>query len=62
MSAEGIATRDMMVIDACAKQKIPVVMTLGGGYSPTAWQVQFKSIRDIINKYGKNEHNRLRRN
>ena len=53
MSAKGISKRDMMVIDACVKHKIPVIMTLGGGYSPTAWQVQFKSIRDIINKYGK---------
>jgi histone deacetylase 11 len=52
MTAKGIAKRDMMVIDACAKHKIPVVMTLGGGYSSTAWQVQFNSIRDIINKYG----------
>ncbi len=30
MSAEGIAKRDMMVIDACAKHKIPVVITLEG--------------------------------
>jgi len=52
MTEEGIVRRDVMVIDACAQRNVPVVMTLGGGYSSAAWRVQFKSIRRIVRKYG----------
>jgi hypothetical protein len=31
---------------------VPVVMVLGGGYSPQAWEVQHASIRRTIMKYG----------
>jgi len=51
MTEEGIVTRDSMVIDACVKRNIPVVMTLGGGYSRDAWHVQYASIAAILAKY-----------
>ena len=54
MTEEGIVERDAMVIDACVRRKVPVVMTLGGGYSSEAWKAQFHSIRRIIKKYGFN--------
>ena len=52
MTKEGIVQRDEMVIDACVRRGIPVVMCLGGGYSENAWAVQYGSIRNIIEKYG----------
>ncbi len=54
MTERGIVIRDGMVIDACVKRNIPVVMTLGGGYSAAAWRAQFYSIRQIVQKYGLN--------
>ena len=52
MSLEGIVKRDAMVIDECVKRKIPVVMTLGGGYSKQAWEVQYASITRTLKKHG----------
>lgn len=52
MTARGINTRDMIVIDHCSSNGIPVVMTLGGGYSSHAWEIQYETIRRIIEKYG----------
>jgi len=51
MTAEGIVQRDLMVIQACVKRNIPVVMTLGGGYSENAWKVQYESVKAILKKY-----------
>jgi acetoin utilization deacetylase AcuC-like enzyme len=51
MTESGIIERDSMVIQACLDREIPVVMTLGGGYSKQAWQVQYASIRRIITTY-----------
>jgi histone deacetylase 11 len=52
MTEQGIVKRDAMVIDACVRRTIPVVMTLGGGYGPDAWHAQYASIRNIIETYG----------
>jgi histone deacetylase 11 len=52
MSEEGIVERDRMVIDACVRRGVPVVMALGGGYSPDAWHAQYASIRGIVEEYG----------
>jgi len=51
MSSQGIVKRDLMVIQACINRNIPVVMTLGGGYSENAWKVQYESVKTIVNKY-----------
>lgn len=51
MTPGGIVKRDQMIIDACVKQKIPVVLTLSGGYSPDAWKSQYMSIKNLIGKY-----------
>ena len=52
MTPDGIRRRDAIVVDACAQRGIPVVMTLGGGYSKNAWQAQYGSIARTIRKYG----------
>jgi histone deacetylase 11 len=52
LSPEGIVARDAYVIDACAKRGLPVVMVLGGGYSPQAWSVQAASIARSVKTYG----------
>jgi len=57
MTQDGIAERDRMVIDACIKRGIPVVMTLGGGYSKNAWEAQYLSIRSLIEQYGVADQN-----
>ncbi len=53
MTAAGVVRRDAMVIDECVKRKIPVVVTLGGGYSKQTWDVQFQSIRRTIRTHGR---------
>ncbi len=52
MTPEGIVERDAVVIDECVRRQIPVVMTLGGGYSHRAWFAQYMSIRRTIRRYG----------
>ena len=52
MTQTGIVERDAMVIDACVEHEIPVAMTLGGGYAPDSWHVQYASIRNLIETYG----------
>ncbi len=51
MSHDGIVKRDEMIVAACVQRKIPVVFTLSGGYSRDAWTAQFKSIKNLIEKY-----------
>jgi acetoin utilization deacetylase AcuC-like enzyme len=43
ISIEGCKTRDEMVFSFCRVQKIPVVVAMGGGYSP--------KISDIVNAH-----------
>jgi histone deacetylase 11 len=52
MTPQGIVARDAMVIDEAVRRGVPIVMVLGGGYSPLAWQAQFASIRRTILTYG----------
>ena len=52
MTEQGIVARDALVIDEAVSRGVPVVMVLGGGYSPRAWAVQYASIRRTIEKYG----------
>lgn len=52
MSHEGIAKRDMMIIQACSDRNTPVVYTTSGGYSNDAWKAQHQSIKAILQKYG----------
>ena len=53
MTEQGVVKRDAMVIDACVERQRPVVMTLGGGYSPNAWHTQYLSIRRLLEKYNR---------
>jgi len=52
MTPEGIVQRDAMVIDFCRRMGIPVVYTLGGGYSGDAWRAQYLSIRRTLETHG----------
>jgi histone deacetylase 11 len=51
MTHAGIVKRDQAIVDACVKRKMPVVLTLSGGYSPDAWKSQYLSIKNLIEKY-----------
>lgn len=51
MTHAGIAQRDHAIVEACVKRKIPVVLTLSGGYSPDAWKSQYLSIKRLIETY-----------
>ena len=51
MTPDGIVRRDAVVIDACVARNIPVVMTLGGGYSPRAWEAQYLSVARTLDKH-----------
>jgi histone deacetylase 11 len=61
MTPRGVVRRDAMVIGACADRGLPVVMTLGGGYSAGAWAVQLASVRRTIGTYGRAGEPRLRK-
>jgi len=52
MTRDGIVERDSYVIDTCVARGIPVVMTLGGGYSQQAWNVQHASLTKILKTHG----------
>ena len=52
MTKQGIVDRDSLVVDTCVDRGIPIVVTLGGGYSPEAWAVQHASIRRILTTHG----------
>ena len=53
MTPAGIVRRDAMVIDECVRRHVPVVVTLGGGYSRDAWAVQYASIRRTLEVHGR---------
>lgn len=52
MTPGGIVRRDAMVIDECVRRRIPVLMTLGGGYSADAWRAQYLSVARTLGVYG----------
>lgn len=52
MTKVGIAERDAAVVDACVRRGVPVVVTLGGGYTPRSWSVQAASVEHLIRTYG----------
>ena len=52
MTPQGIAQRDAAVINACVEAGVPVVMTLGGGYSKNAWRAQYDSIARTLRTHG----------
>jgi len=52
MTQAGIIERDAAVADACLRRRVPLVMTLGGGYTARSWAVQAASIENLIRTYG----------
>jgi histone deacetylase 11 len=53
LTPDGIVERDRLVFEAATRRKVPIVMVLGGGYSRGAWHVQYRSIRRVIEQYGR---------
>jgi histone deacetylase 11 len=52
MTQAGIVERDAAVVDAGVRRGVPVVVTLGGGYTPRSWSVQAASVANLIRTYG----------
>jgi len=51
MTHAGIVKRDHVIVEACVKRNLPVVLTLSGGYSRDAWKSQYLSIKNLIEVY-----------
>lgn len=50
MTHQGIVDRDQLIVDECIKRKLPVVLTLSGGYSQDAWKAQYASVKNLIDR------------
>ncbi len=48
LSQEGLLKRDSMVRDFCRKSKIPVAVTLGGGYSREIQETVFLHVQTLL--------------
>lgn len=53
LTPEGLVARDELVVSTAVQRRVPLVMVLGGGYSRQAWKVQCRSIRNLIERYGR---------
>lgn len=52
LTPDGIVERDRRIFAEADRRNVPIVMTLGGGYSDNAWRAQYQSIRGLIKTYG----------
>ncbi len=52
LTIDGIIRRDEMIVDAAIAHRVPIVITLGGGYGRDAWLAQYRSISNLIRRYG----------
>jgi acetoin utilization deacetylase AcuC-like enzyme len=50
ITPESLVLRDWHVVSFCLERRIPVVMTLAGGYGPDSWKAQYQSVRNILLK------------
>ena len=48
LTGQGVIRRDWMVAEFCLDRKVPLVMTLAGGYGRDSWRIQYESIRNIM--------------
>jgi len=48
LSLLGVFERDKFVVDFCKKNKVPMVITLGGGYSEKAWESSYYLLRYLL--------------
>lgn len=48
LTAEGLCKRDILVFDECARRRIPIALTLGGGYSPRVENLHVQTIEAAI--------------
>lgn len=52
LSPDGLVKRDEMVISKCAKNKVPFVMMLSGGYGKENYKSVYASISNLVKKFG----------
>jgi acetoin utilization deacetylase AcuC-like enzyme len=55
LSAEGLARRDRMVVETCRSRRLPLVLTMSGGYAGTVEEIaeiHAESVRIVIEAYG----------
>ena len=55
LSAEALARRDSMVVDACRSRSLPLVLTMSGGYASSVEEIaaiHSESVRIVIEAYG----------
>jgi len=48
MTARGIQDRDAYAVGQARERGIPVLYVTSGGYSPDAWQIQYRSIANLL--------------
>jgi len=53
LTARDVLERDMFVIDSARSRGIPIAVVLSGGYSPQSWQLHYNTIREAIQRYGR---------
>ncbi len=51
MTAEGIIRRDEFVVAQSRHRNIPVLYVTSGGYSEEAWQIQYRSIANLLEQF-----------
>lgn len=57
LTREGLAERDRIVLEACARRAVPVAVTLGGGYAPRledTVELHFQTLRIAVETLSKN--------
>lgn len=52
LSSEAILERDLLVVRACRKRGIPVVMLLAGGYTRQSYRLIARSVQTLLERYG----------
>lgn len=50
ISKEGLLMRDKMVYETVMERKLPLVVTLGGGYGPAAWEIHYQFISYMMRR------------
>ncbi len=53
LTANDLAERDLLVLTLARERKIPVAMTLSGGYSSESWRIHTDAIEGILTRFDK---------
>jgi acetoin utilization deacetylase AcuC-like enzyme len=64
LTAQGLKERDVMVLDWCANRKLPVAVTMGGGYAPDVddiVNIHLETVRQSLRHFVRGSYSRSRR-